>query len=125
MAPIILKFLKMKRHAFGINLLFFILLPLLLTCSGNIEQGTSLHLVKTISIPNVKGRIDHLAINLRKQIIYIAALGNNTLEVVDLKSEKVIHTIKNLNEPQGVVYVPKNNSIFVSNGGNGECDVFD
>ena len=51
-------------------------------------------------------------------------LGNNTVEVVDLKSKKVIHTIKGLHEPQGIKYIPENNVIFVANGENGECDVF-
>ena len=39
--------------------------------------------------------------------------------------KKVIHTIKNLNEPQCVLFIAENNSLIVANGGNGECDVFD
>jgi YVTN family beta-propeller protein len=97
---------------------------LLLGCSNAQTPATSLKLEKTVDLPNVNGRIDHLAVNLKKQIVYIAALGNNTVEVVDLKIGKVIHTIKNLEEPQGVVYIPENNSIFVSNGGNGECEAY-
>jgi len=96
----------------------------LLNCSSS---GTGNDLLKPdtiISLPDISGRIDHLAINPDKQLLYVAALGNNTLETIDLKSGRIIHSIKNLNEPQGVVFIPENNSIFVSNGGNGECDVF-
>jgi YVTN family beta-propeller protein len=78
----------------------------------------------SIPLPDVSGRIDHLAYNSKLQVIYVAALGNNTLEVVDLKSKKVIHTIKGLGEPQGIRYIPESNIIFVANGANGECDAF-
>jgi len=59
-----------------------------------IHPKYSLKLIATIPLPHVSGRIDHLAINLKKQIIFIAALGNNSVEVVDLKQNKVIHSIK-------------------------------
>ncbi|GAC1449311.1 MAG: hypothetical protein NVSMB7_11310 [Chitinophagaceae bacterium] len=72
-------------------------------------------------MPDVKGRIDHMDINLKDQVVYVAALGNNTVEVVDLRKGKVIHSIKNLDEPQGVSYIPEHQEIFVANGGNGDC----
>ncbi len=88
-------------------------------------QNKTLHLDTSISMPNVHGRIDHLAFDGKTKKIFVAALGNNTVEVVDLNSSKVIHTIKGLSEPQGIVYIPENNVVFVSNGGNGECIAFD
>jgi len=88
-------------------------------------QTNSLKLIASITLPDVSGRIDHLAYDSARNIVYVAALGNNTIEVVDLKSKKVVHTIKNLHEPQGVVFIPETNSIFIANGDNGECDVFD
>jgi YVTN family beta-propeller protein len=83
-----------------------------------------LQLIAIIQLPNVSGRIDHLAFDSRNQTIFIAALGNNTVEVVDLKSKKVIHTIKGLHEPQGIKYILENNIVFVANGENGECDIY-
>ena len=88
------------------------------------NTGASLVLTASIPLPGVSGRIDHLAYNSKLQVIYVAALGNNTMEVVDLKSKKVIHTITGLSEPQGIRYIDASNSIFVANGENGECDVF-
>lgn len=92
------------------------------SCSGQKAFGTRyLKLEKIIPLPGVKGRIDHMDINLKEQVVYIAALGNNTLEVVDLHQGKLIHSIKGLDEPQGIGYIPQNNEIFAANGGNGDC----
>lgn len=88
-------------------------------------SSNSLKLVTTISLPDVSGRIDHLAFDAVHKIVFVAALGNNTIEVVDLKTRKVVHSIKNLHEPQGVVFIPESNTLFVANGDNGECDFFD
>lgn len=89
------------------------------------DNNTVLKHTASISLPDVSGRIDHLAYDSARNIVYVAALGNNSVEAVDLKNKKVIHSIKNLHEPQGVVFIPESNSIFVANGDNGECDVFD
>ncbi|MBD0376375.1 MAG: YncE family protein, partial [Flavisolibacter sp.] len=68
-----------------------------------------------------KGRIDHMDVNLKARIIYMAALGNNTLEVIDIANGKLLHSISGLDEPQGVGYIPQHNEIIVANGGNGDC----
>jgi len=83
-----------------------------------------LKLTTTITLPDVAGRIDHLAFVPKNQTIFVAALGNNTVEVVDLISNKVIHSIKGLHEPQGIKYIPESNTVFVANGENGDCDVY-
>jgi len=95
------------------------------SCKGQTQSDNkSLQLIATVTLPNVNGRIDHIAFDNKRQILFVAALGNNTVEVVDLKNRKVIHTIKNLDEPQGIAYIPEINSVFISNGGSGECIVF-
>jgi len=95
-------------------------------CNGQKAFGTRyLSLQKTISLPGVKGRIDHLSINLKDQVVYIAALGNNTVEVVNLKTGKDIHSIQGMHEPQGVAYIPQNHELFVANGENGDCYFYD
>ena len=80
-----------------------------------------LQIAKRISLPGIKGRIDHLDINLKNQIVYIAALESNVMEVVDINNGKVLHSITGLDEPQGIAYLPQNQEIFVANGGNGDC----
>lgn len=78
----------------------------------------------SIILPDVKGRIDHLAFDQKRDYVYVAALGNNSVEVVDLKNKKVIYSIKGLGEPQGIRYIQGKDAIFVANGSDGECDVF-
>jgi hypothetical protein len=55
----------------------------------------------------------------------MAALGNNSLEMVDLKQGKVVHSVTGLHEPQGVAFIPQTNEIIVANGGNGHCMFYD
>jgi len=88
------------------------------------SQTNSLQLIEAIPLQNVSGRIDHLSFDAKNNFVFVAALGNNTVEAVNLKNKKVIHSIKDLHEPQGVAFIPENNSLVVANGDNGECDVF-
>ena len=90
--------------------------------SGAIEL---LKLEATIPMVDVQGRIDHLSIDLKGQRLFIAALGNNSLEVIDLKENKRVHTVKGLAEPQGVAYIPSTNRVFVANGKDGSVRAFD
>src|SRR5512140_608089 len=88
--------------------LIIVLAVLLSGCSNSHSFGQPvLKLVKEISLPNVKGRIDHLDIDVQNQVVFVAALGNNTVEVADMKTGKVLHTITGLSEPQGLAYIPK------------------
>jgi DNA-binding beta-propeller fold protein YncE len=92
------------------------------SCKGQKTFGNEqLVLKQSITLPAVNGRIDHLDCNLKDQIIYLAALSGNSLEVIDLKNGKVLHSVKGLNEPQGVAYIPQTKEVIVANGGNGTC----
>lgn len=84
-----------------------------------------LRLEKTILLPGVKGRIDHLAIDVEGRRLFVAALGNDTVEVIDPIEGKPLRSIGGLHEPQGVYYWPAQNRLYVANGGNGKVDVFD
>src|SRR5829696_7002198 len=88
--------------------------------------GTSaLEQVQAIALPNVSGRIDHMALDAQGGRLFVAALGNNTLEVINLKAGKVTDEIKGLKEPQGVVYVPEDNKLLVTNGEGDSLDIYD
>jgi DNA-binding beta-propeller fold protein YncE len=84
-----------------------------------------LRLEKTIEMPDVQGRIDHLSIDVKGERLFVAALGNNTLEVIDLKAGKRAKTIGQLKEPQGVRYVPEADRLYVANGNDGSVRIFD
>lgn len=64
-------------------------------------------------MPDVKGRIDHFAFDAEHNRLFLSALGNNTEEVIDLGTQTVAHVITSVPVPQGVVYVPQANKVFV------------
>jgi YVTN family beta-propeller protein len=84
-----------------------------------------LRLVDSIPLSGVEGRIDHLAADPDGQRLFVAALGNNTLEVVDLAAHKVLHSIGGLHEPQGVAFLKDHSLLAVANGEDGACRFFD
>jgi DNA-binding beta-propeller fold protein YncE len=84
-----------------------------------------LKLTRTIPLPGVEGRIDHLSVDLAGHRLFVAALGNNTVEVVDLIAGQRMQTIKGLHEPQGVLCVPQRNRIYIANGEGGKLTIFD
>jgi hypothetical protein len=84
-----------------------------------------LRLIQSISLPHVEGRIDHLAIDLGMHRLFVAALGNNTVEVIDLAAGRWIKSLPGFDEPQGVCFPRRSKLLFVANGGDGRCDILD
>jgi DNA-binding beta-propeller fold protein YncE len=89
------------------------------------QPASSLRLVARIPLENVEGRIDHFGIDVKGERLFMSALGNDTVEVFDLRSNRRLHSISGLREPQGTTYAPDSNRIFVANGGDGAVRVFD
>jgi DNA-binding beta-propeller fold protein YncE len=85
--------------------------------------GAPLVLETKIPLGQVSGRIDHLGIDVKRQRLFVAELGNNSLGVVDLAAGKVLRRVSGLSEPQGVAYVPFADSVFVANAGDGSVHV--
>ena len=76
-----------------------------------------LKLVKTIPLPGVEGRIDHMNVDVRGKRLFLAALGNQSVEIVDVAAGKLLHSISGLGgDPEGIVYVPESNLLFVTAG---------
>src|SRR5713101_1899707 len=82
-------------------------------------------LVQEIPLPNVGGRIDHFTFDAKRKRVIGAALGNNTVEVVDTFAGRDVHSITGAAAPQGVVYVSELNRLFVANGTDGKLRVYD
>jgi len=72
-----------------------------------------------IPLGDVAGRIDHLAIDLKRQRLLVAELGNDTVGVVDLAGKRVARRMTGLKEPQGVAYADSADLIYVANGDDG------
>ena len=94
-----------------------------LVCSSA-ANAAALELEAKIPLGDVHGRIDHLAIDVKRQRLYVAELGNDTVGVVDLKDRKTVRTLSGLKEPQGIGYVPSIDTVFVANAGDGSVRLF-
>ena len=103
-----------------------LILALLLFASSSWGQTIQpLRLEKTIELPDVQGRIDHMSVDVKGERLFVSALGNNTVEVIDTKAGKRVKTIHGLLEPQGVLYVPATDRLYVANSKDGSVRIFD
>jgi len=84
-----------------------------------------LQLETKISLGEVRGRIDHMAVDLKRQRLFVAELGNDSVGIVDLPNRKLIRRIPGLKEPQGVGYEPTTDMLYVANAGDGSVRLFE
>src|SRR5437762_2117777 len=107
---------------------FFIRSAIFVTCCGCMtatnEEEKALKPKQTIPLPGVEGRIDHFAIDASGERLFVCALGNNTVEVLDLRKGERIHSITGLGAPQGIAYIPELDRIFVANDKGGICRIY-
>src|SRR5260370_23188026 len=79
------------------------------------QEKQALRLVQTIPLPGVTGRLDHMAVDLEKKRLFVAASGNNTLEVVDLTAGKVIKSLAGFQDTQDALFLAGDfNKLYVS-----------
>jgi len=102
----------------------FATLTLLLATTASSAFGAGLELQTKIPLGDIHGRIDHLAVDLARQRLYVAELGNDSVGVVDIKEQKTIRTLKGLQEPQGIAYVPSTDMLYVANAKDGSVRLF-
>src|SRR5713226_10530394 len=110
--------MKAKRRSIVFSFLSLVL-------PAGLQAADVLEPAATIALPSVKGRIDHFGVDLKRQRLFVAALGNDTLEIVDLKSSRRERSLGGFGEPQGVLYLPEFNRIFVANGSANRVDILD
>jgi DNA-binding beta-propeller fold protein YncE len=84
-----------------------------------------LQLEGKIPLGDVRGRIDHMAVDLKRQRLFVAELGNDSVGIVDLPNHKLIHRIAGLKEPQGVGYQPTSDTLYVANARDGSVQLFE
>jgi hypothetical protein len=88
------------------------------------QDHVPLRLVQTISMPNVKGRIDHMDVDVKGRRLFVAGLENGSVEVVDLQAGKWLKSIPGFKKTQGIAYVPSLNKLFIASGDDGMLRVF-
>jgi DNA-binding beta-propeller fold protein YncE len=81
-------------------------------------------LERTIPLTGVSGRIDHMAVDLRRERLFVAELGNGSVDVVDLAEGKPVRRIAGLKEPQGIGYAPQADLLAVASAGDGSVRLF-
>jgi DNA-binding beta-propeller fold protein YncE len=102
-------------------LLQVLLLPMLA-----IGQASPVLVLKSrIPLANVKGRMDHLGVDVKGQRLFAAAFDNHTLEIIDVQAGKRVRTIADLEEPQAAYFDASTNHLFVSSEGDGAVKIFD
>jgi len=93
------------------------------TSAGAQTPPAPLVLEAKIPLGSISGRIDHLAIDLKRKWLFVAELGNDSLGVVNLVAGKVLRTITGLREPQGVGYEPITDAVYVANASDGSVRI--
>jgi DNA-binding beta-propeller fold protein YncE len=92
--------------------------------AGENAEAPALQLEAKIALGDVRGRIDHMAIDVQRHRLFVAALGNDRLAVVDLQAQRLDRLIGKLPEPQGVGYDPATDMLYVANAGDGSVRLF-
>jgi YVTN family beta-propeller protein len=95
------------------------------TAAAQATDTGPLQLETKIQLGDVRGRIDHMAIDVKRQRLFVAELGNDSVGIVDLANRKVISRIPGLKEPQGVGYEPTTDRLYVANAGDGSVQWFE
>ena len=108
----------------GYMMWFRVLLALLVVGTASAAGELPLELDGKIALGDVRGRIDHMAVDPARHRLYVAELGNDSVGVVDLRAGKTVRTISGLKEPQGIGYVPSTDTVYVANARDGSVRLF-
>ena len=114
--------MKQSRGSWLVSILVLLSVPRTANSQDTGEQ--MLRLVQTISMPNVKGRLDHMDVDVKGRRLFVAGLENGTLEVVDLQSGQWMRSLSGFKKPQGILYVEELNKLFVASGDDAMLRVF-
>jgi len=119
------------KHARSVARRALLLAAILLSpgCAHVLAQagpaGAPLALLACVPLKGVEGRLDHLAVDVATHKLFIAALENHSVEVVDLAKRRRVHRLTAVSEPQGLLFLPDCNRLLVCCRGDGTCRTFD
>jgi DNA-binding beta-propeller fold protein YncE len=109
----------MKRYAAITWALCTVLIP---RAPG--QTSAPLKQIQSIPLPNVEGYFDHMAVDIKGQRLFVPGEHQRTIEVIDLRAGKVIHTITGFGgDPRKTLYLPETNEIWVDDG-DATCKAF-
>src|SRR5262245_35299797 len=102
-----------------------ILFAVLVCSAAHAQAPEPLKNIATVALPDVAGRIDHLAFDAQRQHLFVAALGNDTVEVLDAASNEHLKSLPVFHEPQGIAVAPDFGAVAVANGDTGTLQLLD
>jgi DNA-binding beta-propeller fold protein YncE len=104
---------------------FYVLVSLSLWLApAGAAEPPPLRVESRITLGEVHGRIDHLAVDLKRHRLYVAELGNDSVGVVDLEAGRLTQTLRDLKEPQGIGYESLSDTLYVANARDGSVRLF-
>jgi DNA-binding beta-propeller fold protein YncE len=119
---------RLERNMNRMSKVWMVAVGFLIPCRGiafsRAVGKQPLRLIQTISLPNVKGRLDHMDVDVKGKRLFVAGLENGTFEVVDLQSGKWIRSIPGFKKAQGALFVPELKKLFLASGDDGMLRVF-
>jgi hypothetical protein len=114
-----------RRHMFRSLICASALVAVCSIARAEEREAPPMREVQEIPLPGVQGRIDHFTIDPKRKRVIFSGLGNNTVQVVDVFAGRMIHQIDGLSEPQGTLYLPEWDKLFVANSSDGHVNVYD
>lgn len=87
-------------------------------------QPAPLALEGRIALNDTQGRIDHMAVDIGRKRLFVAELGNGTVDVIDLAMGTVIRRLAGLKKPQGLAFAPGADELAVASAGDGTVRLF-
>ena len=94
------------------------------TAAANSREAPPLRLIQEIPLPGVQGRLDHFTIDPKRKRVIFSGLGNDSVQVVDAFAGRQIKQIEGLAQPQGALYVPDTDTLYVANSADGHLNIY-
>src|SRR5512141_3027427 len=90
--------------------------------SPAIAREKPLVFTEAVPLENAKGRFDHFAMGGGR--LFVAALGSNAVEAINIGGRILDHSITGVPDPQGVAFSPETNKLLVASG-RGKVYIYD
>ncbi len=110
---------RLMPNAAGVAMLWAAALITLAPTTLRAAIPAPLVLERKIALPGVEGRIDHMAYDPGRGVLFIGEVGAGALEAVEVKTGRRTGRIEHLSEPQGVAYLSREDEVAVASGGDG------
>jgi DNA-binding beta-propeller fold protein YncE len=100
-------------------------MAIFLAAGTTAQKKAPLRFLQDIPLPGLKaGDFDHFAVDLAGKRLFLTGEANNVVLVLDTNSNKLIHTISDVEEPHSMLFLPASKQLWVVAGGEGKIKIF-